>query len=176
MKVYLDANILSRFTDYPRPNLSDEDKQAIGLLAEDDRIDFVTSRKALEEFQRSQDPDRRDILKLLYRLMSKIPSTDLFEVSLYGQGLYGQGTYGGSPDNLYVQLRAFFDDGDAQHIFQAIKGHCNYFLTLDDRTILQRVRAHEKEVTALAGGIRFGTPAQLAGEIDRGTAPEPIVG
>jgi len=165
VRVYLDANILSRFTDYPRVRLSAEEKQAIGQIAEVTDLDFVTSRKALDEFQRSNDPDRRELLKLLYRLMTKIPSADLFEASLYGEALYGQASYGGSPDDLYVQLTRFFDDDDAQHIFQAIRGHCDYFLTLDVETILKRVRANKEEVAALAGGMRFGTPAQLAAEI-----------
>ena len=165
VKVYLDANILSRITDYPRTGLSEDEKRAIGQVADVDKIDFVTSRKALDEFQRSSDPDRRELLKLVYRLMSKIPSTELFEASLYGEALYGRASYGGSPDDLYVQLKAFFDEDDAQHIFQAIKGHCDYFLTLDAKTILKRVRAQEKEVAALAGGMRFGTPAQIASEL-----------
>jgi hypothetical protein len=173
VKVYLDANILSRFTDYPRSRLTEDEKRAIGELADVDEINFVTSRKALDEFQRSGDPDRRELLKLLYRLMSKIPSTDLFAASLYGEALYGDALYGGAPDDLYVQLKALFDNADAQHIFQAIKGRCDYFLTLDTKTILRRVRVYEKEVAAVAGGLRFGTPAELAAEIGRGAAAEP---
>ena len=166
VKVYLDANILSRITDYPTPHLGNEDKHAIGQLAEMEDIDFVTSRKALEEFQRSNDPDRQEILKLVYRLMSKIQSTELFEASLYGEALYGQANYGPTPDTLYVQLKAIFADDDVQHIFQAIKGKCDYFLTLDAKTILNRARANAAQLDALAPGMRFGTPSQLLAAID----------
>ena len=100
IRVYLDSSFISRITDYPLTGprtLSEEDKKAVDQLSDSDQIDFVTSRKALEEFKNTSDPDRRVILKLVYQLMSKIPSANLVSATLYGQAVYGQATYGATP-------------------------------------------------------------------------------
>ena len=176
VRVYLDSSFISRITDYPKTGprtLCDEDKHAVDQLSDSDDIEFVTSKKALEEFQKSSDPDRRVILKLVYRLMTKISSEHLVNASLYGQALYGQGTYGGSFDPLYDRLKQIFDDDDAQHIFQAVKAKCNYFLTLDASTILNRARAKEGEVRAVSGGMGFVTPSQLQAQIEEAPAGPP---
>jgi hypothetical protein len=84
----------------------------------------------------------------------------------YGEGAYGEGPYsGGWTDPIYQALKAVFDPADAAHIAHAVHSNCEYFLTLDQKTILDRVKKHAAAVKDACGGLRFVTPEQLVQEL-----------
>jgi hypothetical protein len=68
-------------------------------------------------------------------------------------------------DPLLVQLWGIFDPGDARHVFQAIKSDCSYFLTLDRKTILARVKSKSVDLAKICPNLRFVTLTQLAEQI-----------
>lgn len=60
-----------------------------------------------------------------------------------------------SDKKLLRELREMFDPADAEHIYQAIEGGCRYFLTTDQKTIIDRIPAYEEKVNSLCRGMRF---------------------
>jgi hypothetical protein len=68
-------------------------------------------------------------------------------------------------DPLYEQLSSIFDPDDAEHIVHAVREDCDYFLTLDEESILKRARAHTSAVTALCRKLKFVSPQDLAVEL-----------
>lgn len=163
MKIYLDTNILSRVTDL---KLSVEQARAYRLLAENQKlgtVSLVTSLEAKQELERTPNAVRNEILLFLCALFSEVPYR-IGEVSgRYGAAPYGRTTYGGGwVDPTLRSLRGIFEPEDAQHIFLAAKDRCDYFLTLDEHTILSRVRANPPKIASLCGGMRFVSPEEMS--------------
>ena len=159
MKVYLDTSIISRLTDL---NLSEDAALAYQLLAENQAVHLVTSSKTKQEFDKASNVVRNRALMVLYTLFSKIPHR-IGEVSgCYGSAPYGRTRYGGGwVDPILQGLRGIFEPDDAQHIFLAAKDECDYFLTLDKKTILSRVRANQPKIASLCGGMQFVSPEEM---------------
>jgi hypothetical protein len=65
-------------------------------------------------------------------------------------------------DPLLAELQKIFDADDAEHITLAVRSSCDYFLTLDEKTILSRVRSYSDRLNVLWGEIEFVNPEQLA--------------
>lgn len=66
-----------------------------------------------------------------------------------------------SDKGLLKELRDIFDRADAEHVYQAVEGGCRYFVTLDQKTIIDRIPAHEERVNNLCHGMRFLNPVKL---------------
>ncbi len=67
----------------------------------------------------------------------------------------------------YSQLCEIFDRDDAEHVFSAVKSNCDYFLTLDRKTILDRVPTNRDALARVCGGLRFVSPSELLAEVER---------
>ena len=141
IKVYTDTNILSRIPD---PNTSQKILDVLEKLSEIEHIDFVTSAKTNKEICKTSNRNKLTRLKLLYKLMAKIKVTNIkdFRPALLGVSTLGSMAYGGMDVEvpLFCALKKIFDKDDSEHIFHAIKAQCDYFLTLDQKTILNRVK------------------------------------
>ncbi len=78
-RVHVETSVLSRLTDYfmsgKQLDLSAADIAAIEAISEDTSVDFVTSQKTWDEVVKATVPDHRVVLKVLYRLMTKVPIT-----------------------------------------------------------------------------------------------------
>jgi hypothetical protein len=163
--VYLDTNILSRIPDM---RVSQRTAYALEKLAAVEGIIFVTSAKSREEILKTYNPQRNSILQFLYALIQKIP----LQVVNYG-GATGAGPTGVFPtggdwvDPLYEALNQIFDSDDAEHIFHALRANCDYFMTLDRETILNRVSANTTEVKQICDRMEFGSPEDLVFTIEK---------
>nr|WP_298144041.1 type II toxin-antitoxin system VapC family toxin [uncultured Pseudomonas sp.] len=160
MIVYLDTNIFSRITDL---KISDETALAYQKISEDSEIKLVTSAKTKSEFQGTPNKARASMLLFLFSLFEKVP----MEVSSYSGAInsapLGMCTLnGGWTHPRLIALRKIFDSDDAMHIFQAQQSKCNYFLTLDEKTILSRVRLNQELVSSICPGLKFCSPVELS--------------
>jgi len=159
MKVYLDTNIISRVTDL---KLSEEAARAYRLLGENEKVQLVTSSKARQELEKTPNIIRNQILAFLSTLFAKVPDRITVVGSSWGSAPWGSTTWGGGwVDPTLQSLREIFKPDDAQHIFLAAKDNCDYFLTLDNRTILSRARANPNKIALLCGEMRFVSPEEI---------------
>lgn len=62
---------------------------------------------------------------------------------------------------LLKKLRNIFDSDDAEHIFQAIVGGCRYFITIDKKTILNRVEDKKVLLEEICPDLEFVSPSEL---------------
>ena len=159
MKVYLDTCFISRLTDL---NLSEDEALAYQLLAENQEMRLVTSSKTKQEFEKASNVVRNRALMFLYALFSKIPHR-IGEVSgCWGSAPWGRTMWGrGWVDPMLKGLREIFEPDDAQHIFLAVKDECDYFLTLDRKSILSRVQANQPKIVSLCGDMKFTSPVEM---------------
>jgi len=171
-KIYFDTCILSRFTDL---RISVRDAQSLPLLREIQGVQIVVSSKVKQELKEVPNPIRNPMLQFLYMCFQEIPDRILETPSLgcYGSARYGSTMYGGGGGWVHPALqglREIFDSADAEHIFLAAEDGCDYFVTLDERSILSRVRANQRGVESLCGKMRFGSPAEVLALIE-GSCP-----
>lgn len=166
-KVYLDTNILSRVADL---KLSGRAARAYPMLAENGEVVLLTSSETKRELARTPEPVRNDVLRFLCALIEKVPDR-IGEVSaVIGRARYGTTMYGGGlVDPRLEGLRAIFEPEDAKHIFLAASAGCDYFLTLDEKTILSRARARAAEVVRLCGSMRLASPEEIMDLLEAGT-------
>jgi len=68
-------------------------------------------------------------------------------------------------DPLFTKLKQIFDKDDAELIFQAEKNNLDYFLTLDKRTILNRLREKEDQLKEIGLKVKIVSPSQLVKEL-----------
>jgi hypothetical protein len=168
-KVYVETSIPSRLTDYHvagKSQLSEADMEALGTLVERADVRFVTSSKALDEFKKTEAPAHQLALRVLYRFMEKVetvpqmrPTPRIIRAARPGQPMITGPQSANDP--LFDELRKVFDADDAEHIFQAIKADCDYFLTSDFNTILNRAVARSTEVKRICGSLKLVSPSQL---------------
>ena len=163
LRVYIDTSILGLVFDRPVPQGVAE---AIGELCDFQGVDFVTSSKTLQELLNHEDVQKRNLLKLIYRFMAKLPEAHLvrFVPSLFGAVLFGEATFGGEAeraDPLFPALNTIFDRDDAEHILPALKGNCGFFLTLDSKTILSRARRYADRLQTVCAELSFVSPKEL---------------
>jgi len=162
-RVYIDTNILGLVFD---TTVAQDVAEAIGELCDFESLEFVTSRKTLQEILNHGALEKRCLLKLIYRFMSKLPETNLvgFVPALFGAVMFGEATFAGGAkrtDAIFSNLKQLFDSDDAEHIFQAVRGQCQFFLTLDSRTILERARRYQQQLTTICPDLRFVAPREL---------------
>jgi predicted nucleic acid-binding protein len=168
VKVYLDTCVLSRIFD---AGFKEEFLDAIEALCDHEDIDLVTSSKTLQELLNTPDKKRRVAFKLLYRIVTKVPSADLiyFIQVQYRPIRYGMAQHLGGhawvEDPLFAGMKEIFDPDDAEHIFQAAKNGCEYFLTVDHRTILHRAREHRHSFKQLCPGLKIVDPLELTNSL-----------
>lgn len=162
--VYLDTNIMSRIAD---GRVNQKTLDALETIAESTDVTLVTSIIALQEFIRCTNPKTRVLLKLLYKIAKKVPTVDSHSIVgievtdvVANEGFTISGKI--LEDPLIVEIKHIFDEIDSEHIFQAIKSQCDFFLTLDSATILTRLEEDQERVKGLTSKMQFVGPAQLA--------------
>jgi predicted nucleic acid-binding protein len=157
--VYLDTNILSRIPDL---RVSDNTASAYAELANIGGIRLVTSDKTKQEIRRTQNQVRNSLLQFLWVLIEKVPMQTVYYSGCFGSAPFGATPLGGDwEDPLYSDLRKVFEPDDAEHIVQAVRANCDYFLTLDRESILDRVEKNEAVVSTLCGRMTFVSPDEL---------------
>ena len=168
IKAYIDTSVISRLSDPLKGNpiAISEDEAAAILTICGSEIELVTSLKMLEEVLRSTDVRQRALLALVATLSTKVPSQNLMHSTsgAWGTTAFGAAPFGGggvTVDPLLVQLRRIFDSGDAEHVFQAVKNDCTYFLTLDKSTIIERAKHNRTELDRLCPNMKFVSPTEL---------------
>lgn len=163
--VYLDVNILSRIPDL---RVTEGTANALQAISRSGKFKFVTSQKTLQEILQTQDAKRSAMLQFLFMLLEKVKFH-----TVYYSGCVGGAPIGATPingdweDSLYVNLKGYFDPDDAEHIVQAVRAKCDFFLTLDKDTILDRATAHEEGISRLCGKMAFVSPEQLYARMTR---------
>ena len=163
-RVYLDTNILSRIPDFDVSKGLENDLDALTRLVELEGIQFVTSFKTKQEILKTPNKIKNSALRIVYGIMKKIPmyTVHISRGGAIGTSAIGEGALGGGGwtemDPLYEELTKIFDDDDAEHIFQAVRARCDYFITFDNKTILNRASKRQNEVQKTCGKMRLVSP------------------
>lgn len=162
MKIYLDTCVLSRLVDL---RVKDAQLDALEFIASYEPAKLVTSPKTLDEFSNVTNPKRRKSLIVLFKIIEKvyaIPPVTPYS-PLFGDAPWGVpfGESGELIEPPYDKLRTFFDDNDSSHIYFAYKSNCDFFLTLDQTTIVDVVRKDEKEVESFLQPMKIVNPIEL---------------
>jgi len=167
--VYVDNCILSRIIDL---RFKKSTGVAIEKLCDLDEVEMVTSSKTLDEFLNTTEDKKRTALRLLFKLISKIKKKEpmIFYPATFGGVPFGTATFGGgysATDPVFEKINKIFDKDDSDHIYQAFKNGCQYFLTLDKETILNRVKKYKKELDLIPLNMKLVDPTGLVNEISR---------
>lgn len=165
-RVYLDTNIVSRINDF---RLKEEDAKALRLISEKidkQEIEVFTSVKAKEEIEKIPKNTHRDFLLFICNLVKKVPIANLVESipSTYDSVSFDVVTFNGSYDienPLLTKLKTIFDKDDAEHIFQAEKSSIDFFLTLDKKSIIDRINKRPDEFRKIGLRINIVLPVDL---------------
>ena len=162
--VYLDTNIISRIPDL---QVDEDTASALAKLAGMGMIRFVTSQKTKQEILKTPNPHRNSLLQFLHALIEKIRTTPVYYSGAIGAAPLGATPIGGDwTDPSYARLKRIFDNDDAEHIVQALRANCDYFMTLDDKTILSRVKKHAVEVSSICGQMFLLSPEDVVKAIE----------
>jgi len=154
MKIYLDTCIISGIAKKDLP--VNEQIALVELLKRNKEgiIQFTTSSLSEEEI--SQIPEQhRPSHSIVYDLLREIK---LSNYSYSDSGLMMMGMGGGArEDAVFTELKTLLpDEPDAKHVFQAIKGSANVFLTVDSKTILKH-----KDILEKTYPIKMLLPSEL---------------
>jgi len=168
VKVYVDTCILSNLRE---DKLDENHLSALDKICDMNEVELVTSKKMLEEFLNTKDDKIRIALKVLYKIMAKIPYKSLltYQTSAFDMIGFDQGCFNGEvqeEDYLFTQLKQIFTEADAEHIFQAVKANCEFFLTVDYKTILKKVEQNRKRIENICPGTKFVDPPRLLMELE----------
>lgn len=168
MKVYIDTNIISRIIDQ---QVSDDIAAAYEQLAEAIDIEWLTSEVTDQELRNTTNKKKRAMLRAARRIAEKVKYIDLHTGGRFilGGATLGEVAVGALTEDhpLYIKLKQIFDPADAAHITQAVLSKCDYFLTLDKKTILSRVAQNSTVVGSLCGKLCFGDPIALCAIMER---------
>lgn len=171
IKVYIDTSIISRHFDARiKPPTADALEQI--AKSSRDQVSFVISTTVDREIENAADDARRALLLFVARLSDRV-EVQPHQFAMRGMRFLTSGQtqvrnwrdviHGEAP--LYAELRKIFDETDAEHIFRAIKSGCDYFLTLDHATILDRIAPNQAAVDQLCGSLQIVSPHQLAARL-----------
>ncbi len=161
IKVYLDTNILSRLKDR---RINDEQAAAIDSLCDVEEIKYVVSENTLKEFMKTKDPKMRAMLKLFYRIITKVPyKPSVVSIAGWGTIQFGEASFGGGVEMASPKLTSLmkiFDQEDAEHIFQASESECKYFLSFD-RALIEAAETAQIEMATLCPDLAIVDPKQF---------------
>lgn len=167
-KVYLDASLISDPSKID--NMREEELEALSILSDNPRLRFYTSEKTKREIAKHKNVKKKNYLSFVCSWIEKIPEENTIESvpACFNMVGFDEATFDGSADredHLFVSLKEIFDKDDAEHIFQAEKHNLDYFLTLDERTILNRTREKQNQLKILNLKIHIVSPTQLVKEL-----------
>lgn len=170
MKIYIDNNILSNLVG-GIDRLSDEAGMALQKLAMSDH-EFITSPITKLEMEKTPNKKVKGAVLFIYKTFGgeKKLSPETYFATGLGDALFGTVPWGGGEvENTALSLlRQAFDTDDARHIFQALSSHSDYFLTLDENTILKRYRENYMNMKVFCnnGKMKIVNPIELVKELD----------
>ena len=157
--VYIDTSVISRILDQ---RIKLDDAAALEALGHRKDVELVVSRKVAEETSRTRDPVTGHLLGFAATRFGQLPWRVTDVGGALNEAPLNTVPLGGSmPDPLFSTLSRIFEKDDAEHVFQAIRTRCSFFLTLDRTTILERVAACPLEINRLCGSLRFVSPVEL---------------
>jgi predicted nucleic acid-binding protein len=167
-KIYLDASLISDPSKID--NMKEEELEALGTLSENLRLKFYTSEKTKREIAKHENVKKKNYLSVVYSVIEKVPEENIIESvpAAFNMIMFNEAPFGGSADRedpLFTGLKKIFDEDDAEHIFQAEKHNLDYFLTLDERTILNRIREKQNQLKILNLKIHIVSPTQIVTEL-----------
>lgn len=167
VKVYVDTCILSNLRE---GKLDENHLSALDKICDMNEVELVTSKKMLEEFLNTKDDKIRIALKVLYKIMAKIPYESLltYQTSAFNRMGFNRGGFNSmiqGEDYLFTQLKQIFTEADAEHIFQAVKANCEFFLTVDYKTILKKVEQNQRKIGDICPVTKFVDPPKLLMEL-----------
>lgn len=170
MKIYLDTNILSNIVG-GIDRLSEDTGIAFQKLATSDH-EFVTSPLMQQEMEKAASPKVKGAILFIYKIFggTKNLKPETYFATGFGDALFGAVPFGGgeTENTVLSLLRQAFDPDDARHIFQALSSKSNYFLTLDEATILKRYRENHMGMKTFIqrGNLKIVNPEELVAELE----------
>ena len=163
-KVYIDTNIIDSRSS---KNFSFEVWNKIISMIDSDHSTVLTSHLTLIELQQNKDVITSQIGIDKYNKLLSIPIGSMWvkPPSRFGIAKFGTSGFGdavGEQDLYYKFLISKgFTKEDAQHILSAIKDNCEYFLTFDKATILNRIKSNLNQKQRDFLKIRFIDPVEF---------------
>ena len=170
MKVYLDTCILSRLLDL---RIKSDQLNSLDIISSNEDVEFVTSPKTLQEFENTTNENRRKSLRILFKIIKKIyaPPPVYSYSGLFGGAPFGVAQFGGGSGKIintpYDKLIKYFDKNDAAHIYFAIKSKCDYFLTLDNQTIIDVVKKNSNKIKKIIEPMKIVNPAEMVRDLSK---------
>ena len=166
IKVYVDTCILSKLVWHAT---EEEQQKALDKICDYDYIKFVTSPITLEEFNKTPQAHIRVALRVYYKLINEIPNVNF--IKFKGGWSFPWSfpkSYGTAvKDELYKKLEIIFIKKDIKHIYNAVKDNCDYFLTLDYKTILDKIKKDSVSIVLkeICPDMQFVDPKTLLEKI-----------
>ncbi|HLD50954.1 hypothetical protein A3K34_02550 [candidate division WWE3 bacterium RIFOXYC1_FULL_40_10] len=167
MKIYVDNNILSAIIGN---QFTVDDGNAMQKLALSDH-EFITSQITKQEMDKATVPKIKGAALFIYKIFGgeKFLNKETYSASGFGDALFGAVPWGGgeAEQPSLSLLRQAFEPDDARHIFQALSSHSDFFLTLDEKTILKRYRSNYMNMQAFCtkGKLKIVNPKELIKEL-----------
>ncbi len=167
MKIYIDNNILSAIIGN---EFSDADGEAMLKLALSDH-EFTTSQITKQEMEKAILPKIKGAALFIYKIFGgeKFLNKETYFATGLGDAPLGTVPLGGGEvENTSLSLlRQAFEPDDARHIFQALSNHSDFFLTLDEKSILKRYRANHMNMKSFCtnGKMKIVNPKELVMEL-----------
>lgn len=129
--------------------------------------EFFTSPITEIEMQNATIPSVKGGILFIYKIFSgkKKLNPETYETTGFGDALFGEVPWGGGTATnpaLHILYQAF-GLSEARHIFQALSNHFDFFLTLDENSILKRYRENHMNIKAFCtnGKLKIINPEEL---------------
>lgn len=169
MKIYLDTNILSNMVGGIN-RLTEDTGIALQKLAASDH-EFITSPLMQQEMEKTPNQRVKGAILFIYKIFggAKKLNPETYLATGFGDALWGAVPFGGgrTENTVLSLLRQAFDADDARHIFQALSSKSDYFLTLDEASILKRYRNNHMNMRIFCqnGKLKIVNPIELVVEL-----------
>jgi hypothetical protein len=163
IKVYIDNCVFSKLL---RGTIDDKEQlKALEKIYDCDYINLVVSEEIFKEFVKTKEDNIRIALKLFYKLIKKIDTANIirFEGGWSFPWKFPI-TFGTAvKEKNFLKLKNIFKNGDEVHIYNAIKADCKYFLTLDYKTVLNKIKNDrvQMEIKGICPNLKFVDPKEL---------------
>lgn len=177
MKIYVDTNILSVLVGL---EIKSEDALALEKLALSNH-EFYTSKLTEYEMKKCRNPKVKGSILFIYKIFggNKFFNKETYLATGFGDAPLGTVPWGGGEVESPVLsiLKQVLKEQDARHIFQALSSNMDYFLTLDEKTILKRYRQNINGIKNLCnnGNIKIVNPIELIDELKINYKKSPIL-
>jgi predicted nucleic acid-binding protein len=169
MKIYLDTNILSALVG-GIDELTEDEGLALQKLAASDH-EFMTSPVMLQEMEGASVQQIKGAILFIYKIFggTKNLNPETYSATGMGDAMFGTVPWGGgeTENTVLSLLHQAFEPNDARHIFQALSKKSNYFLTLDEASILGRYRNNHMNMKAFLknGNLKIVNLIELVEEL-----------